>query len=500
MLFQAASAQASAVPELLSSRGGLVHVSVPGEEKSKAPIVQGPDGSLHLALWKENRWQADIWVSPSAPSDESLIREVVFRVKKDDSFIEVAKVQQAASGHVFRGRGLTLRTYRSRPITSRPTEGLIRMQTVAGPVWPKDGDLEDSLSREGFWAVWTGTIVPEFSGRHEFQLKGQIAKISLTVNRGPIRTTDGVFSLDLRAGEPALIRLEGFIEKIGGVSCLWTPPVGPTEVVPASRLQPETKGTIKIPQWKAPDDFPIQADWKGAKVSLPAPNGGRGVVWGRVQQPDGVWLHVEAIDGRAEMPLPDNPARSGRLFPTSWLAAGEDGVTLLPGPDIIQAPAPVQFSEPAPDAGLDPDYMDWEKALQFKDEAAVQPLNSRSALRALYEPMAREAARSAGLNESIFCRMIEVESGWDPNAMSPVGAMGLGQLMPGTAFELGVDDPFDPQQNLAGAAKYLARQHKRFGSYLLALAAYNAGPGAVMRHGGVPPYRETRRYVRKILG
>ena len=500
LLLACVHAKADVAPSLLSSRGGLVTLTLPGPIDSPAPLIQAPDGALYLALRKGDQWQAKVWMPPAPVTKQAEILELPFKAVGPNGSSDLAVVKQVAAGHVFRGRGLTLRTYRDKPIAARPNEGLIRSQLAPGLVWPKDGSMEDRLSWQGFWAAWSGSIVAEHSGRHEFKLRGEVSKVALTVNRGPVRVVAGVFSLDLKAGEPMPIRLEGFIEKVGGIALEWTPPLGPTEVVPASRLQPESKGSIKPASWEAADDFPVQADWRMAKVTLPAPRGGSGSVWARVQQPDGVWLHVEAVDGRAEMPLPDNPARSGRLFPTSWLAAGEDGVTLLPGPDIIQAPAPVQFAGPAPDAGLDPDYLNWEKALEVKSEAEVQPLFSRSALRAIYEPMAREAARQAGLSESVFCRMIEVESGWDPNAMSPVGAMGLGQLMPGTAFELGVDDPFDPQQNLAGAAKYLAKQYKRFGSYLLALAAYNAGPGAVSRHGGVPPYRETRRYVRKILG
>lgn len=500
LLLATALAEAGVTPSLLSSRGGLTTITIAGTDKNSPPIIQAPDGTLHVAIWRQDQWQARVWMPQAAPSEKAEIRDLKFRLKRGEVLEELTSIQQVSAGHIYRGRGLTLRTYRAKPIPARPNEGLTRIQLTPGVVWPKDGAMEDRLSWRGFWAAWSGAIVAEHSGRHEFRLKGEISKVNLTVNRGPVRVDDGAFALDLKAGEPIPIRLEGFIENLGGLAMEWTPPLGPTEIVPASRLQPETKGSIKPASWEAADDFPIQADWRMAKVTLPAPRGGSGSVWARVQQPDGVWLHVEAVDGRAEMPLPDNPARAGRLFPTSWLAAGEDGVTLLPGPDIIQAPAPVQFAGPAPDPGLDPDYLNWEKALEVKSETEVQPLFSRSALRTIYEPMAREAARQAGLSESVFCRMIEVESGWDPNAMSPVGAMGLGQLMPGTAFELGVDDPFDPQQNLAGAAKYLAKQYKRFGSYLLALAAYNAGPGAVSRHGGVPPYRETRRYVRKILG
>jgi hypothetical protein len=99
----------------------------------------------------------------------------------------------------------------------------------------------------------------------------------------------------------------------------------------------------------------------------------------------------------------------------------------------------------------------------------------------------------------IFLRMIGVESSWNPNAVSPKGASGLGQLMPGTAAELGVD-PNDPYQNIEGSARYLAQQFQSFGSWPLALAAYNAGPGAVRKYGGIPPFAETQAYVPKILG
>lgn len=116
-----------------------------------------------------------------------------------------------------------------------------------------------------------------------------------------------------------------------------------------------------------------------------------------------------------------------------------------------------------------------------------------------YLELAREAARRHGVPEDLFLRLVQQESGWNPNARSHKGAMGLAQLMPGTADDLGVD-PNDPRQNLEGGARYLAEQYRAFGSWRLALAAYNAGPEAVRRHGGVPPYNETTNYVRVIWG
>ena len=116
-----------------------------------------------------------------------------------------------------------------------------------------------------------------------------------------------------------------------------------------------------------------------------------------------------------------------------------------------------------------------------------------------YLAPAREAARRHGIPEDLFLRLVQQESGWNPRAVSHKGAIGLAQLMPTTAQRLRVD-PTDPAQNLEGGARYLAQQYRRFGSWELALAAYNAGPGAVQKHGGVPPYRETMNYVKVIWG
>jgi len=111
------------------------------------------------------------------------------------------------------------------------------------------------------------------------------------------------------------------------------------------------------------------------------------------------------------------------------------------------------------------------------------------------------ALAAAGLSPSdwhlLFRALIQAESAFDPQALSPKGAIGLGQLMPGTARQLGVD-PHDLHQNLDGAARYFLAQLSRFGSVELALAAYNAGPHRVAEYRGVPPYAETRTYIARI--
>lgn len=119
--------------------------------------------------------------------------------------------------------------------------------------------------------------------------------------------------------------------------------------------------------------------------------------------------------------------------------------------------------------------------------------------RGAYLSQAKTAARRHGVPESLFLRLIQQESGWNPRARSHKGATGLAQLMPGTARKLGVN-PHDPVQNLDGGARYLRMMYNQFGSWRLALAAYNAGPAAVQKYRGVPPFRETRNYVRVIMG
>jgi len=115
-----------------------------------------------------------------------------------------------------------------------------------------------------------------------------------------------------------------------------------------------------------------------------------------------------------------------------------------------------------------------------------------------YEYVRQQAPRY-NLDPDLVARVMRQESGANPAAVSPAGAIGLMQLMPGTAKDLGVD-PRDPRQNIHGGLTYLQQQMERFNDPALALAAYNAGPGAVQKHGGIPPFDETQKYVRAILG
>jgi len=114
--------------------------------------------------------------------------------------------------------------------------------------------------------------------------------------------------------------------------------------------------------------------------------------------------------------------------------------------------------------------------------------------------LAEEASRRYGLDPSLVLAVVAVESGFRPEAVSPKGAQGLMQLMPRTAAALGVSDPLDPEQNLDAGVRHLEALLKQYnGDLRRALAAYNAGQGAVAKYSGVPPYRETREYVKRVL-
>ncbi|MFQ3545121.1 lytic transglycosylase domain-containing protein [Halobacillus rhizosphaerae] len=113
----------------------------------------------------------------------------------------------------------------------------------------------------------------------------------------------------------------------------------------------------------------------------------------------------------------------------------------------------------------------------------------------------KDASNKYGVNEQLIRSVVNAESSFNPKAVSHAGAQGLMQLMPDTARGLGVSDPLDPEQNVMGGTKYLRQMLDRYnGDEKLALAAYNAGAGNVDKYGGVPPFKETQQYVKKILG
>jgi len=182
--------------------------------------------------------------------------------------------------------------------------------------------------------------------------------------------------------------------------------------------------------------------------------------------------------------------RTGRalLFDTreevagGWLLSAADGGQVLVLREMLDhfEPAPAVTDEPAADG----------------DGTEGVPATGRETLEQTVARIAAEFSVDPLLVEAV----IEVESSFDPFAVSPKGAAGLMQLMPETARDLDVPDIFDPEQNIRGGVRYLRDLERRFGGDLgLALAAYNAGAGAVRRHGGIPPYSETREYVIRVL-
>lgn len=160
---------------------------------------------------------------------------------------------------------------------------------------------------------------------------------------------------------------------------------------------------------------------------------------------------------------------------------------------VVFGPAPVkpQADVPAGVAGVAPPRI-------IVPRADILDAIHETGFRYAGDPAIRQAGMSAIEWVALFRSNIQIESAFNPNAVSHVGAIGLGQLMPGTASDLGVN-PHDMHQNLDGSARYLLAMLSQFGTSELALAAYNAGPNAVGRYGGIPPFRETQGHVRKVM-
>lgn len=148
--------------------------------------------------------------------------------------------------------------------------------------------------------------------------------------------------------------------------------------------------------------------------------------------------------------------------------------------------------------GIQKPAEDFQKIL---DTSMQNKKISNSVSKSEINDLIEKYANQNGLDTDFVKAVINQESGFNPNATSKCGAMGLMQLMPGTAQGLGVINAYDPEQNIEGGTKYLKGLMDRFdNNKSLALAAYNAGPNAVKRYGGIPPYQETQNYVKNVLG
>ena len=160
---------------------------------------------------------------------------------------------------------------------------------------------------------------------------------------------------------------------------------------------------------------------------------------------------------------------------------------------------------------IQPQARGWQRVLRTRKSSSSRRMRGASVGRnstrgpdparlQRYTSYIQEAATLYQLPDTFIRAVMRVESNFYADAVSDAGAMGLMQLMPGTANGMGVVDPFDPRQNILGGSRYLRILANKFGGDLvLTIAAYNAGHGAVQKYGGVPPYAETQRYVRRVL-
>lgn len=195
------------------------------------------------------------------------------------------------------------------------------------------------------------------------------------------------------------------------------------------------------------------------------------------------WLLEHVLNSSAGQPRSHNTAKAAKKEKTRSFAAW----LML----ALAAGAPKTAPPPTRAAGRTPGG---------RTETASTRVKPPGGPPAWVKELAVKAAAKYGVNPSLVLAVIRAESGFDPHATSPAGAAGLMQLMPETAASLGVSDPYDPVQNVDGGVRYLKAMLDRYGgNEALALAAYNAGPGAVDRAGGIPAYRETRQYVQKVL-
>lgn len=217
---------------------------------------------------------------------------------------------------------------------------------------------------------------------------------------------------------------------------------------------------------------------------------------------------VSADQARSGTAVPSlDQARPGDLvaWDNSTRNSGADHIAIYLGDGkILEAPRTgldIRVISIADSGHGTPDYI--RRVLPDTPVAPAAPVGAPTASSRVagvpFADLFNSAGSQYGVDPVLLAAMARTESGFNPSATSPAGAQGLMQLMPGTAKGLGVTDPFDPAQSVQGAAQLMRDLLDRFGRVDEALAGYNAGPGAVIRYGGVPPYAETQGYVRKIL-
>lgn len=170
-------------------------------------------------------------------------------------------------------------------------------------------------------------------------------------------------------------------------------------------------------------------------------------------------------------------------------------VIALLGTDIYQAVRPdgsLVFTDSPPTSGYV--LISSDRPVPLPRQVSLRNFPSLD----LWDPEIAAAAMRTGVPPELLKAVMLAESAMNPRALSDKGAMGLMQLMPGTAEALGVDDPWDPAQNIDGGARYIAEQMDRFGDIRSAVAAYHAGPRNVVRYGGIPPFASTQAYVARV--
>ncbi|TGM32023.1 lytic transglycosylase domain-containing protein [Leptospira biflexa] len=201
------------------------------------------------------------------------------------------------------------------------------------------------------------------------------------------------------------------------------------------------------------------------------------------------------------MRLTDIPSVSSVLSRMESLTQlSKDPKSLVSFPELLER----EFSKQTqiPSASLPEEKVNLVGNIQLPFPAGLEKPNANERIGSRQPDKLLESiesiAEAQGLDPNLVKAMVKAESDFKPRAVSPKGAMGLMQLMPETADSLGVKDPFDPEENVAGGVKFLKGLLKEFKDPEKAIAAYNAGPGAVKRYNGIPPYEETKQYVSKV--